>query len=487
MKGNKAMKKSVSLVLVLVLLCSALLGVSSFAADESTPSTLEVASANLQFAETIYLLIAVDYTGVYESLEEAQTKVTLKVTNTAREDEVYTLTPDASITKAGCVCFTLTELGAKNMGDQLTLQALNNGKASGDAKTYSILEYALKAKGASATLDAVCDAMIAYGDAAQTAYGTKSTATYDLSKDYGIVVVKGSVEGKKLAEVGSTASFTANTAKTGANAALYDYSFAKVTDNGTFTVTSGSQKYMFLGDAHRTAYNLDFTIGNIAAGTVIMDGAKASSSRADSKVVYSTIAGGASLTSSTDSKGWTVTSSAKEVANDYASIVEVDGEKCLQWMIDDNASGSGQINGTNGLPTGGNTVFTMSFTIGKVAGKKLIGGPRFRGTVNGANMNGSVYSWAQAGNNGIKLWNKDSLAVTFQDGEFKTIHMVVDPANNMVSCYVDSAYLGAYTFTGNDKTILATSTSYRLDWTSFAKGAQMNIKRVVITMGDIFE
>ena len=182
-----------------------------------------------------------------------------------------------------------------------------------------------------------------------------------------------------------------------------------------------------------------------------------------------------------------MTSSAKEVANDYASIVEVDGEKCLQWMVDDNASKSGQINGTDGLPTGGKTVFTMSFTIGKVAGKKLIGGPRFRGTVNGSNMNGSPYSWAQYGDNGIKLWSQDNLAVTFEDGEFKTIHMVVDPENNKVSCYVDSNFIGDYVPAGNNKKLLETSTSYRLDWTSFAGGAQMNIKRVVVTMGDIFK
>jgi len=482
------MKRTVSLVLVLAMLCTALLGVTSFAeATETETPKLAITQANLQFADTVYLLIAVDYTAVYSTLDEAKAAVTLNVKNTADEtSEIVNLKPDSSVVLAGHVCFTYKDLGAKNMGDELELIAIDstNSANNSSSKTYSILEYAISAKGFSDTLDAVCETMIAYGEAAQTAWGWKDKATYDLAKDWGIVLFGGATATKCIAAVDSTITAPAANSALGSSAVLYSADFKKA--SATITVKENVSRYFYLG-SNLTDYNLDFTIGSIATGTVIIDGATASSSKAASKNIYSTIAGGASLTSSTGSKSWTVTSSAKEVANDYASIVEVDGEKCLQWMVDDNASKSGQINGTNGLPTGGATVYTMSFTIGKVAGKKLIGGPRFRGTVNGSNMNGSPYSWTQNGDNGILLWGQANLAVTFEDGEFKTIHMVVDPENNKVSCYVDSNFIGDYALTGNNTKLVQTSTSYRLDWTSFAGGAQMNIKRVVITMGDIFK
>ncbi len=486
-----SMKRTVSLVLVLAMLCTALLGVTSFAeATETEAPKLVISQANLQFADTVYLLIAVDYTAVYSTLDEAKAAVTLNVKNTADEtSEIVNLKPDSSVVLAGHVCFTYKDLGAKNMGDELELTAIN-GTNDSVSKTFSVLEYALKAKGFSDSLDAVCEAMIAYGEAAQTAWGWKENATYDLAKNWGIVLFGGATTSKYIATVDSTITAPAADSALGSSAVLYGADFKKA--SATITVKENVSRYFYLG-SNLTDYNLDFTTGNIAAGTVLLDGSTVPS-QAATKAIYSTIAGGASLTSTTGNKTWTMNTSDSKPSTDYAAIVEVDGEKCLQWQIDDKSdqgsgatNGSGQINGTDGLPTGGNTVFTMSFTIGKVAGKKLIGGPRFRGTVNSANMNGSPYFWAQNGNNGIKLWESSALAVTFEDGEFKTIHMVVDPANNKVSCYVDDAFLGDYIPAGNNKTLLATSTSYRLDWTTFAGSAQMNIKRVVITMGDIFK
>ena len=482
----KSMKRTVSLVLVLAMLCTALLGVTSFAeATETETPKLVISQANLQFADTVYLLIAVDYTAVYDTLDEAKAAVTLNVKNTAIESsEIVNLKPDSGITLAGHVCFVYKDLGAKNMGDELELTAVN-GTNDSVSKTFSVLEYALKAKGISDTLDAVCDTMIAYGEAAQTVWGWKDKATYDLSKDWGIVLFGGTTASKQIAEAGSTISAPAADSALGSSAVLYSADFKKVSD--AITVKEGVSRYFYLG-SNLTDYNLDFTTGNIATGTVLINGLTVTT-KAAKKAMYSTIAGGASLTSTAGSKTWTLNSSDDKTSTDYASIIEVDGEKCLQWQIDDKSDqgngatgGSGQINGTNGLPTGGKTVYTISFTIGKVAGKKLIGGPRFRGTVNG-----NVYFWTQNGDNGIKLWDKSELAVSFEDGEFKTIHMVVDPASNKISCYVDSNFLGDYVPTGNNKTILATSTSYRLDWTTFDGGAQMNIKRAVVTMGDIFK
>lgn len=487
----KSMKRTVSLVLVLAMLCTALLGVTSFAeATETEAPKLAITQANLQFADTVYLLIAVDYTAVYGTLDEAKAAVTLNVKNTADEtSEIVNLKPDSGITLAGHVCFVYKDLGAKNMGDELELTAVN-GTNDSVSKTFSVMEYALKAKGISDTLDAVCDTMIAYGEAAQTAWGWKDKATYDLSKDWGIVLFGGATATKCIAAVDSTITAPAASSALGSSAVLYSADFKKA--SATITVKENVSRYFYLG-SNLTNYNLDFTIGNIATGTVIMDGLTGTTSKAAIKDIYSNIAGGASLKSSTGSKKWTLNSCDSKPSTDRASIIEIDGEKCMQWQIDDKSDkgagatgGSAMITSASGLPTGGKAVYTMSFTIGKVAGKNLIGGPRFRGTVNGANMNGNVY-WTVNGSNGIKLWDKSELAVSFEDGEFKTIHMVVDPASNKISCYVDSNFLGDYVPAGNNKTILATSTGYYIDWTTFNVGSQMNVKRAIVTMGDIFK
>ena len=168
------------------------LGVISFAEEES--GELKVSQAKLVFADCVYLLIAVDYTEVGSADD-----ITLKITNN-NTGAVTVLAPDSSIdAPEGCVAFKYTDLGAKNMGDELSLQAFKGEKASGAAKTYSILEYALRAENeADAKLYALVESMIAYGASAQAAWGYEGT--YDLSVDYSLVRLLG---GAKFAD-GST-------------------------------------------------------------------------------------------------------------------------------------------------------------------------------------------------------------------------------------------------------------------------------------------
>ena len=254
------MKRTLSLVLVLAMVLSAMLGVMSFAEEAEEPTAaLEVTQANLEFSNAVYLYIAVDYSAIGSA-----DGITLKITNN-KTGKSTVLAPNSKIAApTGCVAFKYIDLGSKNMGDELTLQALKDGKASGAAKTYSVLEYALKAQGkGDAKLTKLMDAMLQYGADAQTAFDYEGT--YDLDKDWGLVVVNGSNEGKVLAEAGTPVTFTPNTAKTGANAALYDMSINKI--EGSIVVPAGSYKYYYIGDAQKTTFGFDMTTADAAVTT----------------------------------------------------------------------------------------------------------------------------------------------------------------------------------------------------------------------------
>ena len=173
------MKRILSLALVLMMVFSAFVGVASFAEEEATSTaSLKVSAANLEFNTAVYLYIAVDY-----SEFGSASGITLKVTNNVT-GESSIISPNSKIeAPTNCVAFKYTALGAKNMGDELTLQALKDGKPSGDAKNYSILEYALVSQGeGDEKLTNLINAMLAYGAKAQNL--NKHTGTYDLSKEY---------------------------------------------------------------------------------------------------------------------------------------------------------------------------------------------------------------------------------------------------------------------------------------------------------------
>lgn len=169
------MKKILSLILVLAMVFSLMLMIIPHAEENAATGDLSISKANLTFADCVYLLVAVDYTAAGSA-----DGITLKITNN-NTGAVSVISPDSSIeAPAGCVAFKYMDLGAKDMGDELTLQALKDGVANGEAKTYSILEYALKAKNeGNEDLTNLVTAMINYGAKAQIAQNY--TGTYDLS------------------------------------------------------------------------------------------------------------------------------------------------------------------------------------------------------------------------------------------------------------------------------------------------------------------
>jgi len=233
---------------------TAMLGVVSFAEAETPeePKELAVSSASLEFGTAVYLYIAVNYSEIGSAAG-----VTLQITNN-KTGEVVVLDPATDISApANSVAFKYDTIGAKNMGDELTLQALKDGVPSGESKIYSILEYALVAQGqGDEKLSNLMVAMLAYGANAQKVMNHEGT--YDLAKTWGYMSVIGSNEGKMIAEAGQPAPFTPDTAKTGANAALYDVATLKKF-SGEFVVPAGSHKLIYLGDAQLTHVNLDAT------------------------------------------------------------------------------------------------------------------------------------------------------------------------------------------------------------------------------------
>ena len=187
------MKRTLSLVLVLAMVFTAMLGIIPAAEAEAEKSgMLVVSKAQLVFADNVYLNIAVDYTGVCDDEETAKSSIYIKVTNKA--GEVTKLDVDPSIeAPAGCVAFQYTDITAKEMGDYIKIQAYYDGVASGVAvKDYSIYECALKSKEANADnadLVDVIDKMIKFGAAAQKAFAY--VGDVNLNSKFLFVTLKG--------------------------------------------------------------------------------------------------------------------------------------------------------------------------------------------------------------------------------------------------------------------------------------------------------
>lgn len=253
------MKRSLSLILAIVLVFTSMLGVISFADTPEAEASISISQANVEFASTVYLLIAVDYTAVYETADAAKAKITITV-------DGKTLTPDESVAAPeGTVGFKYVDLGAKNMGDVLEIKAFD-GNTEADSTTYSILEYAIKTKATSGDelLEAAVDAMIEFGAEAQTAFNYKGD--YDLSKEHGMAVVGGSVDGKYIAEVGSKIAPAPRDA-IGSDATLYNMKFdaVEVDENKAMSMEAGYNRYFYYGGANNyygdpNLYSLDMDL-----------------------------------------------------------------------------------------------------------------------------------------------------------------------------------------------------------------------------------
>ena len=199
------MKKSIALILSLIFVFSAMIGVIPAPAEGE--ATLEITHAKLELGNAPYLYFAVNYSD-FGSYEGIQLKVTNKKTNNTH---IYEPIPDVEAPK-GCVAFKYTAINWQEMGDELSVQAMKDGKNCGEAKTYSVLEYALKAQSlGDAALSELMVAMLNYGANMQNVM--KHAGTYDLFKTYSLVEVQGgkiNKESKIIVERGTkvTANFS---------------------------------------------------------------------------------------------------------------------------------------------------------------------------------------------------------------------------------------------------------------------------------------
>ena len=243
------MKRILAFTLIFAMLFTAMLGIMPAAEEDAK---LEITHANLEFASNVYLLVAVNYTGVCADEAEALEKVYITVGG----DKV---TADAALTAdedtpAGCVAFKYTKISAKEIGDVYEIAAFVDGEAEAqDTTTYSILEYAVKAKAEKpgTKLATAVVAMVNFGAAAQDAF--EYEGDYALKADnsdgfgYGMIIFGGAAENRKtFAAVGTEVAVPAANSNFTNAAALYNMSFAAVTDEN-LAVTEGIQRYFYYG------------------------------------------------------------------------------------------------------------------------------------------------------------------------------------------------------------------------------------------------
>ena len=180
-----------------------MLGVISSAADAAP--TLEITHAKLEFGNAPYLYFAVNYSD-FDSYEGVQLKVTNTKTNATF---IYDPREDVEAPE-GCVAFKYTAINWQSMGDELKVQAMKDGQNCGEAKTYSVLEYALKAQSLGDELLAeLLVAMLKYGANMQKVMD--HPGTYDLFKTYSLVEVEGGTvnqKSKMIVERGTKVSAT---------------------------------------------------------------------------------------------------------------------------------------------------------------------------------------------------------------------------------------------------------------------------------------
>ena len=271
------MKRILAFTLIFAMLFTAMLGIMPAAEGEA--AKLEITHANLEFASNVYLLVAVNYTGVCADEAEALEKVYITVGGdkvTADAD----LTADED-TPAGCVAFKYTKISAKEIGDVYEIAAFVDGEAEAqDTTTYSILEYAVKAKATSNddNLKAAVIAMLDFGAAAQAAFDYEGD--YALSENnadgigYGMVIIGGADEAtrKTLAATGTQVDPVMDTtvfAKDG-DGKIYDMNFeARNLTNRPIKVTEGISRYFYYGSdiAGDTTKFMDFTVTAATSGT----------------------------------------------------------------------------------------------------------------------------------------------------------------------------------------------------------------------------
>ena len=498
------MKRSLSLILVLVMIFSMLSGVIAGAKTASDKGTLEINEASIAFGSDVYLLIAVDYSGLDIDVDTAKADVTVKVShkNSAEPEELIVdesvmATMNFPENSVGFKC----EIGAKNMGDVLTLQAYYNDEASGASLEYSILEYAIKAKALYSDNEYLVDAldkMLMFGAAAQKAFDYEGDYTlYDENGyvEHGIVSIFNS-NSKVIAPVNSVIAPTAPEGEV--DPILYDYSFNRMADN-EIVVEKGVNSYFFISSDDRTVYSFDAT--NPTLTSDMLDCENTSSSLKKKTVwtdedgnFYSEWADGLARQTlqvgKVKSGKPTVTKLIKdEDGNNLALMMSPQGSSYavqLRQRISD-------ANDKNQVAANLGDVFTLSVVIGKEGSTYMAPSAyRFYGeggtgvvSIFGLTNSGNSSTFCETNNTGAPITDVVTDGVGYS---FITVHMVVDLVAHTISYYTnDSATPVAVVY---KETLTASriyaSSGYLFEAYLNSVGTVL-LQKIMYTKGNIFE
>ena len=457
------MKKTTSLALVLVMLFSSLVGIVSFAgAEDDSEPELKVAYANIELANAVYLRIAVDY-----SEFDSKDGITLKVTNSVT-GKTTTLSPSSRIAApAGCVAFRYADMGLTNMGDEFVIQAYKDGVASGEAKTYSILEYALKAheRGSELLVDLV-DRMIKLGASQQKLSG--NYGTYNLKDEWALVVASGATARKSIVARGSEVTLTPKDAD---GAVLYTSALGRLTGN-TVVASKPYQSYLFLDETKFTDFYFDFDRYDGDGETV-----NASFGASVEKSYYSTVSG-----VSTDASAMTnpvrltfTSANLTEEAPDGGYLALAQGSLKVA------AGKDGGFDASAELPEGifSDGAVTVTLSIKALEGLTMAGGPVFK---TNATEDGGI-SLYNARNGGIYLGTEGKVAIGgYSTENYLTFHILLDTAAGVISAYdANGRKLGSVEASLGDGAEISS-----LLWSVGAERG-VDVGRCVITKGNLFK
>lgn len=471
------MKKIISFLITVSLILSSFFAVIP-SAEASTPSgELKINSASLAFGSKVFLLIAVDYSALYSDYNTAKAKITVSVSD--KNGLVAELTPDDSVKGTdgfpdGSVGFKLTSLGAKNMADQLTIQAYNNGVASGDPVTYSILEYAVKVKSESDSpaLKYALDAMLELGAEAQRAFNYAGDyPLYDEEGyiDYGMLVVYGASARKTFAPVG-----TQVTPKTDLAAPLlYTLSYDRI-ENNAITVKDGVQKAFYISADDKTGFFFD---ANSISGDTIYDNEKKAMSAAKNAPIDMGTEIYCNLQLNAVAAG----------ENSVVKFVDLNGERVLEIEAD---KGYALTIGSSTATTesligvlGDSRYFTLTLTVGLKGSSVLATYFRLRDTSGYPNI-------LNLSEGKISSTTSGETITTLASEELSTVHAVFDRTNKTTSYYVDGICVSEESWNNAVNTVLTGTKGSRL----FLYGGSNNtgsragyIQKIIVTKGNIFD
>lgn len=516
------MKRIISLALTLSLLLTALLAVVPASAEETPAGELKVSAASLEFSSKVYLMVAVDYSELYSDYDSAKAEVTVTVTD--KQGVETELLPDDSVRATegfpeNSLGFKLTTLGAKNMADQLTIRAYNGDNASGEPVVYSILEYAVAAKASTddSALEYAIDCMLELGAEAQRAF--KYEGDYPLYDeegyiDYGMLVVYGGETKKVFGKIGSSITPAAGAA-VGANAVLYDTAYDEIANN-TVKVEGGVKKCFFVGDATRTALNLDMDkyTGEKETYRFYYD-------TANSKI------GGAGINRYVTPDGRFLTGKPSGNAMSDYSRLSIGGNSSASKpdlgfaIIEPGALtvATGESGGYNFnvskeyMPVCSDEEYTISVSIRAPKGLTSLGGKNKTVSMQTATgmrfRNGYLWFYLWGINDGkyrLASSSGDVVLGTVSDTEFTTFHIVVDVVKGTYTGYdADGNRLGECDMTvgkgvyneenatryedvfgADPKTFFKHSETY-LNWSLAVTNKALVLNRFTITNGNIFE